>query len=100
MAMIATDTFLWGVGGSLAVEIVALAHHYQTHPSRLPTRYSKWGFYVVRALLAAVAGGVAVAYQIDRPLLALNIGAATPLIIQAFARMPPEPPALPPATSG
>jgi hypothetical protein len=32
-----------------------------------------------------VGGCLALAYEIDKPLLAANIGAATPLIIKAFA---------------
>jgi hypothetical protein len=39
-----------------------------------------------RVFLSLLAGGLAVAYDIDRPLLALNIGASTPLIFQALAQ--------------
>jgi hypothetical protein len=51
----------------------------------LPERYRRPGFWVVRFILALLAGGLAVAHAIDKPLLAINIGAATPLIIQALA---------------
>jgi hypothetical protein len=47
-------------------------------------------------LLAVVGGGLALAYDITKPLLAANIGAATPLIIKAFSEgirpsIPPSP---------
>ena len=37
-------------------------------------------------MLAIIAGGLAVAYEITTPLLAINVGAATPLILQALGR--------------
>jgi hypothetical protein len=77
-------TFLCGFGGSVAVEIVLLNQFMQTD-SALPERYKKPAFWVVRILLAIVGGGLALAYEIDKPLLAANIGAATPLIIKAFS---------------
>jgi len=33
-----------------------------------------------------IAGGLSVAYNIDNPILAINIGASTPLIVQTLAR--------------
>jgi len=76
--------FLWGVGGSIAVEVVTMWGYYE-HDRALPERYKQFGFWVVRALLAIMGGGLALAYEIQKPLLAANIGAATPLIIRAFA---------------
>jgi hypothetical protein len=84
--MTPTEIFLWGLGGSLAVDIVAAAQYFNTPTEQFPARYTKVAFYIVRILLAMVGGGLALAYQIDKPLLAANIGAATPLIIQAFAQ--------------
>src|SRR5580704_15287127 len=78
-------TFLCGFGGSIASEIVVLYQFYQIEPFVLPERYGKPSFWVVRVLMAVVGGGLALAYEIDKPLLAANIGAATPLIIKAFS---------------
>ena len=77
---------IFGCGflGSLSVELIFLLQHFQSE-TPLPSRYSKPLFWIVRTLLAVVAGGLALAYDIDKPLLAINIGAATPLIIRAFA---------------
>jgi hypothetical protein len=77
--------FLWGFVGSLAVEIVKI-HFVLGASRRLPLRYSKPMFWIARFLLAVTAGGLAVAYDIETPVLALHVGAATPLIVQALAQ--------------
>jgi len=79
-------TFCWGVGGSVAVEVVALLGFYYTDPAALPRRYSKVGFWITRVVLALLGGALAVGYEIDQAILAFNIGAATPLIIASLAR--------------
>jgi hypothetical protein len=84
--MTTTEIFLWGLGGSLAVEAVELSKVYYRSRFSLPYRYKLWHFYVSRILLSLVGGGLAVAYAIDKPLLAANIGAATPLLIEALSR--------------
>jgi len=77
--------FLWGVGGSAAVEVVSIYQHLLSE-QELPPRYSQVTFWVVRIFLALIGGGLAVAYNIgDKPLLAVNIGASTPLIIKSLA---------------
>lgn len=95
--MTSTEIFLWGFGGSLAVEAVELSKIYYRRRYALPYRYTLWHFYVSRLLLSIVGGGLAIAYGIDKPLLAANIGAATPLLIEALSRglsdpPPPDPP--------
>lgn len=94
--------FLWGFGGSIAVEIVAAYQTFnQAAPDEkvaLPKRYFQIQYCLVRLLLAIVAGGLAVAYHIDNPLVAANVGAATPLIIHALAQtIPPGTPRDPPS---
>ena len=84
--MSSTQIFLWGLGGSLAVEAVELSKSYYRKRFALPYRYTLWHFYVSRTILSVVGGGLAVAYGIDKPLLAANIGAATPLLIEALTR--------------
>jgi len=78
--------FLWGFFGSIAVEIVEMAKFYYRSDFKLPFRYKLWHFYLLRLILASLGGGLAIAYGIQKPLLAANIGAATPLIIEALAR--------------
>lgn len=81
-----TEQFLWGVGGSVAVEIITLYQVYHSRNLKFPERYRLIGFWVVRVFLCLIAGGLAVAYAIDKPILALNIGASAPLIFQALAQ--------------
>jgi hypothetical protein len=80
------EVFFWGLGGSLAVEVVELSKIYYRRRFAVPYRYTLWHFYVSRVVLSLVGGGLAVAYAIDKPLLAANIGAATPLLIEALSR--------------
>jgi hypothetical protein len=77
--------FLWGFLGSLAVEIVQI-HVLLGTSRKLPVRYSKPSYWIARLLLALTAGSLAVAYDIKTPVLALHVGAATPLIVQALAQ--------------
>jgi hypothetical protein len=51
------ESFLWGAGGSAAVEIL-LAYRVYLNDSPTPARYSKWGFWVSRVLVAIIAGGL------------------------------------------
>jgi hypothetical protein len=77
--------FAWGFVGSLAVEVVQI-HCLLGRSRKLPLRYSKPVYWISRLLLAMTAGGLAVAYDIKTPVLALHVGAATPLIVQALAQ--------------
>jgi hypothetical protein len=96
------STLIWGFLGSAAVELISLFGYYTTRGGRLPIRYRKVGFWVTRFVLALLAGALAVAYEINKPILAFNIGAATPLIVtfmtKGLRQAPPAvvPPALPP----
>jgi|SRR5437867_11946254 len=82
-----TLTFLFGFGGSLAVEIVSINQQYSSGSDQLPARYKSPWFWLCRLLLAGVGGGLALAYGIEgKPLLAVNVGISTPLIIQTVAR--------------
>ena len=78
--------FFWGAGGSLAVPIVQAALSYTGTTSAL---YKDPIYYLIQALLACVAGGLALAHSANTALLAVHIGAATPLIVQGFSRQPP-----------
>jgi uncharacterized membrane protein YhaH (DUF805 family) len=92
--------FAAGAMGSLAVEVVHAYQAMQSEPYELPGRYRRPAFWVVRLMLALIAGGLALAYGIQDYLLAANVGAATPLIIQAFAQgIQPPNTVLPPVES-
>jgi hypothetical protein len=92
------EQFAWGFLGSMAVEVVTLFRLLQradTAPA-LPARYRSPLYWSVRVALAGVGGGLAVAYEIDNPILAANIGAATPAIVTTLTR---DPAVRPPSTS-
>lgn len=82
-------TFLYGVLGSAAVEVIKLVGYYE-RGSALPLRYRRWGFWGVRILLALMGGALAVAYGVTSELVAVHIGASTPAIIGTFAKEPPK----------
>ena len=84
--MLPSETFWWGFGGSVAVEVITLLAFYQSSPVRIPDRYRRIGFWITRLILAALAGALAVGYGIEQRVLAFNIGASTPLIISSLAR--------------
>ena len=78
--------FGWGMLGSVAVPIVQAALDYD---GQIAPKHRDIVFHVLQVLLAVVAGGLAVAHAAGTPLLALHIGAATPLIVQGFAKREP-----------
>ncbi len=79
------EIFVCAAAASAAVEVLRLYQYYESGRRRLPARYRKLGFWIVRLLLAIVAGGLAVAYGVGRCVPALHIGASAPLILQALA---------------
>ena len=91
------SVFLWAAFGSLAAEAINACQAYQAKSGRLPARYRKLGFWIVRVLVAGVAGGLAVAYGVDKAILAFYVGAACPLIIQKLANSAIGAPDLPSA---
>ena len=78
------EVFFWGFGASIALEVVTVYQLYLSH-TRIPTRYKRLGFLVIRFVLAFIAGGVSLAFEADTPLLAASIGIAAPLIIQRLS---------------
>lgn len=80
--------FLLGVFGSVAVEVLHVVSVYEAGKP-LPSRYRRPGFWVARSLIALFAGVLAVAYDVRSPILAIHVGASTPIIIETFTRKPP-----------
>lgn len=82
------DSFFWGAGASVALEVIALSETYQKAGCRIPARYSRCGYYFVRSLVAMIAGGMCLAYEVEKAILCIHIGVSTPLILQTFAKSP------------
>jgi hypothetical protein len=78
------ETFLEGVLGSGLMEVVTI-YEYYNQERELPPRYKKAGFWTVRAMIA-ISGGLLAYFQGIRnaPLLAINVGASTPLLLRAL----------------
>ena len=75
--------FLLGFLGSASVELASCFHLYQNELP-FPARYRFWA---VRLAIAAVAGGLVLAYRIhDNPILAINVGASAPAILLTLAQ--------------
>jgi hypothetical protein len=91
--------FLFGVIGASAVELLKILSYYETG-RQFPLRYKRKGFWFARVILVMVGGAVAVAHDVPTAILAIHIGAATPAIIQTFARKPPESEELKPTAEG
>lgn len=78
--------FLCGAGGSLAIDIFKLASVLEFERPTLPKRYRTTLYYIIRLIVALIGGGLALAYEVEQPLLAINIGASAPLILEAYSK--------------
>jgi hypothetical protein len=85
--MTAFGAFVFGALGSMLVEVVKVLGYFQR--GRFPDRYSSKLFWVTRAALVLGAGVIALAHEVQTKVLAIHLGVATPLILQALARTPP-----------
>jgi len=81
--------FLWGAAGSIAVEVVHLVRIFNSGKS-FPKKFKTPWYWVARVMLAVVAGMVSAATQFNLPLLALQVGAATPMIVDGWAKRRPR----------
>ena len=87
------ETFLWGMLGALGVELAGM--YRLCRSGKLPSRYTSSLFWLIRSLVIAGGGAVALAYSLSgltiSSLLAANLGAATPLLLAELAQLTPEP---------
>jgi hypothetical protein len=87
------ETFLWGILGALGVELAGMYRLYRS--GKLPSRYTSSLFWLIRSLVIAGGGAVALAYSLSgltiSSLLAANLGAATPLLLAELVQLTPEP---------
>jgi len=57
-------------------------------PANISAYYKDPRYWIVRVVVMGVAGGLAVAEDAAKPLLAINIGASAPAILQLLAQPP------------
>lgn len=80
------ETFFWAFGANMAVELLDIQTSLKTG-SRLPVHHRTRIYWVVCLILASVAGFLAIAHNIKgNPLLAINIGVATPIILRSLGK--------------
>ena len=78
--------FGWGIFGSLAVELVLIVTLLDVAKPKWPEKYKHAGFVVARLAVAIASGMLAVAYNVQTPLLAINVGAAAPALFKTLAQ--------------
>ena len=97
-------TFLWAAGGGLAAEALRwwrlIRGHQEGTTVNLPAYARSPLYWALTAVLVLAGGMLAVAYAASGqqlgPILAINVGASAPLIIQGLAAS--APPSLPAGT--
>ena len=78
--------FCAGLLGSAAVELVH-AFKLQKQGKPMPAYYSKRGFWAVRLFIALLGGWLAgFGYSVQSEILAFQIGASTPLIVEGLTK--------------
>jgi len=90
-------TFLWALGGGLAAEALRWWRLVQNHRSgktlNLPAYVRSPFYWALTAVIVLAGGMLAVAYAASgqqlSPILAINIGASAPLVIQGLAASAP-----------
>lgn len=80
------ETFFWAFGANMAFELLDI-HTTRKTGNRLPVRYRTLTYWVICLILSSVGGFLAIAHNIKgNPLLAINIGAATPIILRSLGK--------------
>lgn len=79
--------YIWGVAGSVGVELVAAAKAAADEHGAVPQVYKSLFYVGARISVALVAAGpLAVAFQAANPYSALYIGASAPIIFDRLQR--------------
>lgn len=77
--------FIWGFAGSLVVDVIEAIPFYHETPISFPERYHRKSYYALRLAVGAIGAALVYAYGVKETVLALNIGASAPLIVQHLA---------------
>lgn len=88
-----TETYVYGVIGSIGVELAAALKGASDNDGSLPTKYHKPLFVTLHVIFAFIAGTVPVAFGAANMWSAIYFGASAPLIFDRAARglEPPTP---------
>jgi hypothetical protein len=81
-----SEMFYCGLGGSIAVEILAYYNVFTPRNPKLPRRYYTYGFWISRLMIAFIAGLLpSYLYDVHNKIAAVNLGASTPLVIMGLS---------------
>ena len=90
------ETLLWGIFGGAGAEVAILFALRHQNPAEFPFWIRSWVYYLIVVLMVLVGGGMALAYSRSgtdlSPILAVQIGASTPLILRKLRDAAPETP--------
>lgn len=88
-----TETYVYGVIGSIGVELAAALKGASDNDGSLPTKYHKPLFVTLHVIFAFIAGTIPVAFGAANMWSAIYFGASAPLIFDRAARglEPPTP---------
>jgi hypothetical protein len=81
--------FEYAILGGVLAELVGLARLRYEHPKNWPEYYRWSSFYILTAIFVFVGGVVALVFDAQQalsPMLALNVGASWPLILERLFR--------------
>jgi hypothetical protein len=81
-----SDLYLWGVVGSLAVEVGAAVKNAADSDGVFPPKYTRWQFLTIRCVFAFFAGTVPLMLDATNTLTAFYLGASAPLVFDRAAR--------------
>lgn len=85
------NNFLIGCFGSLSLDMIRLVRSMERE-GKIVAPFNDWKHWIVRFLLMLVGGGLAHVHGLSshlNPVLALQIGATAPAIIEAVSQRPP-----------
>lgn len=76
-----SENYLWGVFGSVAVEVVAAVKAASDNGGSCPPPYNRFFYLFMRFVLAALAGFIPVALDANSAITAFYLGAGAPVFI-------------------
>jgi hypothetical protein len=97
--MIGWDIAAWGVVGGIGAEVAVIYDIFHQKPSAFPWWYKSGKYYFVASIMLLLGGAIALAHSMSgsslNPILAIQIGASTPLILRKLRDVASEPPSPP-----
>lgn len=81
-----SNIYLWGVFGSIGVELAAALSIAANNDGVFPAKYHKPLFLTARVVFAFIAGSIPVALDAQNMWSAIWLGASAPLILDKAAR--------------